>query len=74
MLKKSLSIGFKQKELKERLAAHRAVLFQNLCFRLATRFIADRPAQPPGDTRLRTYFDKATEAIEQWCRDAKLAA
>jgi hypothetical protein len=29
---------------------------------------------PPGDTRLRTHFDKATEAIHQWCRDAKLAA
>jgi hypothetical protein len=31
-------------------------------------------AQPPGDTRLRSHFDKATEAVEQWCRDAKLAA
>ena len=31
-------------------------------------------AKPPGDTRLRLYFDKATEAIQQWCRDAKLAA
>ena len=31
-------------------------------------------AQPPGDTRLRSHFDKTTEAIEQWCRDAKLAA
>lgn len=31
-------------------------------------------AKPPGDTRLRSYFDKTTEAIEQWCRDAKLAA
>ena len=31
-------------------------------------------AKPPGDTRLRSYFDKATEAIQQWCRDAKLAA
>jgi hypothetical protein len=30
--------------------------------------------KPPGDTRLRLHFDKATEAIEQWCRDAKLAA
>jgi len=30
--------------------------------------------KPPGDTRLRTYFDRTTEAIEQWCRDAKLAA
>src|ERR1700730_9259284 len=31
-------------------------------------------AQPPGDTRLRRHFDKTTEAIQQWCRDAKLAA
>lgn len=30
--------------------------------------------KPPGDTRLRTHFDKVTEAVEQWCRDAKLAA
>ncbi len=30
--------------------------------------------KPPGDTRLRSYFDKTTEAIQQWCRDAKLAA
>ena len=30
--------------------------------------------KPQGDTRLRSYFDKATEAIQQWCRDAKLAA
>jgi hypothetical protein len=30
--------------------------------------------EPPGDTRLRTHFDKVTEAIQQWCRDAKLAA
>jgi hypothetical protein len=32
------------------------------------------PAKPPGDTRLRIHFDKATEAIAQWCRDAKLVA
>ena len=32
------------------------------------------PPKPPGDIRLRQYFDKATEAVEQWCRDAKLAA
>jgi len=31
-------------------------------------------ARPPGDSRLRLHFDKATEAIQQWCRDAKLAA
>jgi hypothetical protein len=31
-------------------------------------------AEPPGDTRLRRHFDKATEAIQEWCRDAKLAA
>lgn len=31
-------------------------------------------AEPPGDTRLRSHFDKTTEAIQQWCRDAKLAA
>jgi hypothetical protein len=31
-------------------------------------------AQPPGDTRLRTHFDRVTEAVEQWCREAKLAA
>jgi hypothetical protein len=30
--------------------------------------------KPPADTRLRRHFDKATEAIQQWCRDAKLAA
>jgi len=29
---------------------------------------------PPGDNRLRSHFDKTSEAIEQWCRDAKLAA
>jgi hypothetical protein len=31
-------------------------------------------AQPPGDARLRTHFDRATAAIQQWCRDVKLAA
>jgi hypothetical protein len=31
-------------------------------------------AKPPGDARLRSHFDKVTEAVEQWCRDAKLAA
>jgi hypothetical protein len=31
-------------------------------------------AQPPGDTRLRTHFDRVTEAVEQWCRETKLAA
>lgn len=31
-------------------------------------------AQPPGDTRLRSHFDRTTEAVEQWCRDVKLAA
>lgn len=36
-----------------------------------SQIMADKP---PGDTRLRRHFDKATEAIEQWCRDAKLAA
>ncbi|MGI9065358.1 MAG: hypothetical protein ACR2HX_03010 [Pyrinomonadaceae bacterium] len=30
--------------------------------------------KPPGDIPLRLHFDKVTEAIEQWCRDAKLAA
>jgi hypothetical protein len=30
--------------------------------------------KPPGDARLRLHFDKATEAIDQWCRAAKLAA
>jgi hypothetical protein len=30
--------------------------------------------KPPGDTCLRTHFDKVTEAVDQWCRDAKLAA
>jgi hypothetical protein len=30
--------------------------------------------EPPGDTRLRSHFEKATAAIQQWCRDAKLAA
>ena len=30
--------------------------------------------KPPGDTRLRRYFDKAAEAVALWCRDAKLAA
>ncbi len=30
--------------------------------------------EPPGDTRLRTHFEKATAAIQQWSRDAKLAA
>ena len=28
----------------------------------------------PGDKRLRLHFDKATEAVQRWCRDAKLAA
>jgi hypothetical protein len=32
------------------------------------------PDKPPGDARLRLLSDKVTEAIEQWCRDAKLAA
>ncbi len=32
------------------------------------------PQKPPGDTRLRTHFDKVTEAVVQWCREAKLAA
>lgn len=31
-------------------------------------------AKPPGDARLRSCFDKTAQAIEQWCRDAKLAA
>lgn len=31
-------------------------------------------AEPPGDNRLRIHFDKTTEAIQQWCRDEKLAA
>ena len=30
--------------------------------------------KPPGDVRLRLHFDKATEAVQRWCRDAKLAA
>lgn len=30
--------------------------------------------KPPGDARLRHHFDKATEAVERWCRDVKLAA
>jgi hypothetical protein len=30
--------------------------------------------KPPGDTRLRAHFDKAAEAIQQWCREAKLVA
>jgi len=30
--------------------------------------------EPPGDVRLRTHFEKASAAIQQWSRDAKLAA
>ena len=29
--------------------------------------------EPPGDSRLRSHFEKATAAIQLWCQDAKLA-
>ena len=30
--------------------------------------------KPPGDDRLRRHFDQVANSIEQWCREAKLAA
>lgn len=113
-----LSPGFKQKELKERLALHlgldpstitqgkmtyqlRRLRLHGFIERLPhkhryrvtpfglrialfytrTYLSLLRPGlsqivspQPPGDTRLRSHFDRTTEAIQQWCRDVKLVA
>jgi hypothetical protein len=113
-----LSPGFKQKELKERLAlllgldpstmtqgkmtyqlrrlrlhglierlpkSHRyrvttfglrLALFYTRSYRCLLRpgLSQIMAPEPPGDTRLRIHFDKATEAIKLWCREAKLAA
>jgi hypothetical protein len=54
----------------------RLALFYTRCYICLLRpglsqVLAD---QPPADTRLRIHFDKATAAIQRWCRDAKLAA